>query len=98
METPLSRVNFSKSRPNHNIWGCSEKNIGETLSDHLNIWGWFLIIKEKMMATWEECNQAIEKIVPPQGSYIDLAQYEEKEVTIGGETLTILVKKSDESE
>lgn len=50
------------------------------------------------MATWEECNQAIEKITPPQGSYIDLAQYEEKEVTIGGETLTILVKKSDESE
>lgn len=51
------------------------------------------------MATWEECNQAIEKITPPQGSYIDLAQYEEKEVTIGGETMTILVKKSeDESE
>ena len=51
------------------------------------------------MATWEECNQAIEKITPPQGSYIDLAQYEEKEVTIGGETLTILVKKiEDESE
>lgn len=50
------------------------------------------------MATWEECNQAIETITPPQGSYIDLAQYEEKEVTIGGETLTILVKKSDESE
>ena len=48
------------------------------------------------MATWEECNQAIETIVPPKGDYIDLSQYEEKEVTIGGDTMTILVKKSDD--
>lgn len=50
------------------------------------------------MATWEECNQEIEKIVPPKSEYIDLNDYEEKEVTIGGESMTILVKKSDESE
>ena len=48
------------------------------------------------MATWEECNQAIEKIIPPQGEYIDLSDYEEKEVEIDGETMTILVKKSAE--
>lgn len=51
------------------------------------------------MATWEECNQAIEKIVPPANEYIDLNKYEEKEVEIGGETMTILVKNTeDESE
>lgn len=49
------------------------------------------------MATWEECNQEIEKITPPPSGRIDLRQYEEKEVTIGGEKMTILVKK-DESE
>lgn len=50
------------------------------------------------MATWEECNQPIEPIVPPPSDMIDLRQYEEKEVTIDGEKMTILVKKSDESE
>lgn len=49
------------------------------------------------MATWEECNQAIDPITPPPSGRIDLRQYEEKEVTIGGEKMTILVKK-DESE
>lgn len=45
---------------------------------------------------WQECSQAIEKIIPPKGEYIDLNDYEEKEVEIDGETMTILVKKSSE--
>lgn len=45
-----------------------------------------------------DCDKEIEKIIPPKGSYIDLSEYEEKEVEVGGETLTLLVKKSDESE
>lgn len=54
------------------------------------------------MATWEECNQEIEKITPPasEGTLDKLLSaigYEEKEVTIGGDTYTILVKV-DESE
>lgn len=49
------------------------------------------------MATWEECNQEIEKITPPPSGRIALNRYEEREVTIDGEKMTILVK-SDESE
>ncbi len=54
------------------------------------------------MATWEECNQEIKTIVPPasesaKDSILGALGYEEKEVTIGGETMTILVK-IDESE
>ena len=54
------------------------------------------------MATWEECNQEIETIVPPESPsgkdmILSALGYEEKEVTIGGEKMTILVK-SDESE
>ena len=54
------------------------------------------------MATWEECNKKIDKIVPPpsesaKDAILNALGYEEREVTIGGETMTILVK-SDESE
>ena len=54
------------------------------------------------MATWEECNQEIETIVPPASDstldrLLGAIGYEEKEVTIGGDTMTILVK-IDESE
>ena len=54
------------------------------------------------MATWEECNQAIDPITPPASKstlerLLSAIGYEEKEVTIGGDSVTILVK-SDESE
>lgn len=54
------------------------------------------------MATWEECNKEIETIVPPpsesaKDAILMALGYEEQEVTIGGDKLTILVK-SDESE
>lgn len=54
------------------------------------------------MATWEECNQEIEPIVPPASEstldkLLGAIGYAEQEVTIGGDTYTILVKV-DESE
>lgn len=54
------------------------------------------------MATWEECNQPIDPIIPPASEttleqLLSAIGYEEKEVTIGGTKMTILVK-SDESE
>lgn len=51
------------------------------------------------MATWEECNQEIEKITPPPSDgtlerLLSAIGYEEQEVKIDGNSMTILVKKN----